>query len=113
MVTQDKESRDRPEYSLERIRALAAQGCVQYAGTRVEGDVMNLGYAPEDVHQCLQVLDGCHFHEAVRYPTTRHWLDVYRIRYPRPDGGVDPLYIKLKLNRDCVVIVLQSFHRDR
>ena len=113
MVSDNTERRDRPEYSLSRVRELAEWGSVDYATSAVQRDVENLAYAPEDVHRCLQTLEESQFCHAERYHDSRVWLDVYRIRYPAPTGDVDPLYLKLKLNRDCVTVLLFSFHRDR
>ncbi|MGB0721758.1 MAG: type II toxin-antitoxin system MqsR family toxin [Gammaproteobacteria bacterium] len=113
MVTPDSEKRETPEYSLERVRDLAERGSVQFAGSRVFRDVENLGYAPENVHDCLRKLDKQHFRHSIWYSKTKSWNDVYRLSFMAPSGDVDHLYIKLKLNRDCVVVVLQSFHRDR
>lgn len=112
MVT-PTERRDSPEYSLTRIRELAAEGCVRYLGRRVQRDVENLSYAPEDVHKCLQTLNNCHFHHAERYPPARPWFDVYLVPFTGPAGVLDELYVKLKLDRDCIYVELASFHRER
>jgi motility quorum-sensing regulator / GCU-specific mRNA interferase toxin len=80
MVT-ETERRDNPEYSLLRVRELAAQGHVRYLSGRVQRDVENLSYAPEDVHKCLQTLNNCHFHHAERYAQGKPWFDVYLLPY--------------------------------
>ena len=113
MVTSETETRNRPEYSLDRIHALARQGKVGHASRRVQWDVGNLGYAPEDVHRCLQSLRTCNFKHSERYGGSGHWLDVYHLVCTGPCDVADDLYVKLKLNRDCVVVILHSFHRDR
>ena len=113
MVIRDTERRARPEYSLDRIRELARDGKVSYGSSTVQRDVENLGYAPEDVHRCLEVLNSLHFSHAERYAKAGPWLDVYCVSCQGPRGHLDPLYIKLKLNRDCIVVVLGSFHRER
>lgn len=102
-----------PEYALTRIRDLARQRAVRYGGSSVQRDVENLGYSPDDVCNCLQLLNDCHFRGAVRYEPGGVWLDEYNISYPGPEGVIDELYVKLKLNRDCIVVILASFHRDR
>lgn len=107
------ERRSEAEYSLSRVCELAKQGCVRYGGRNVQRDIENLSYAPEDVQKCLQLLTDCHFHHAERYAPGGPWLDVYHVAYPGPTGVVDELYVKLKLDRDCILVVLASFHRER
>ena len=109
----DAERRAIAEYSVSRVCELAKQGCVHYLSRRVQQDVENLGYAPEDVHRCLQLLNDCHFKHAERYDAAGPWFDVYLVPYCGPTGVVDDLYVKLKLDRDCVVVNLASFHRER
>jgi len=112
-VGADPERRSSSEYSLEHIRSLAQRGMVRYGSRSVTRDVENLSYAPEDVHKCLQTLNACHFQHSLRYAPGSAWLDVYHLTYNAPTGDVDDLYIKLKLDRDCVVVILASFHRKR
>ena len=71
-----------------------------------------LSMPPEDVWTCLQALDKCHFRHAERYNNDGPWLDVYHIPFQGP-AGIDELYVKFKLNRDCIVVILHSFHRKR
>lgn len=114
MVTRNMDERKpTAEYSLRRIHELAAAGKVAYAGRIVERDIENLGYDPDYVARCLQTLNQCHFQESIRYGSTTPWMDVYRTKYPGPKGDLDDLYIKLKLDRDCVLISLNSFHLVR
>lgn len=112
MVT-EPERRTTAEYSVTRVRDLAAQGCVRYLSRTVQRDVENLSYAPEDVHGCLQTLTECHFHHAERYPGKPVWFDVYLIKYPGPAGAIDELYVKLKLDQSCIYVGMASFHRER
>lgn len=114
MVTKkDEERRDRPEYSLRRIREMAGQGKVRYLSARVTMDVENLGFTPDDVHECLGALEAKHFRGSVRYEGSRVWLDEYLISCSGQRDISDNLYIKLKLDRDCIWIYLASFHRER
>ena len=111
-MVSSKDRRNDPKYSLERVRELAARGAVRYVSRTVQHNVEDLEYAPEEVHLCLQTLDRCHFRHAERYSETGAWLDVYQISYRGPTG-IDELYVKLKLNRDCTVVILHSFHLKR
>jgi len=113
MVNQIAEERSSPQFSLTRIRELARGGCVRYAYARVTCDIENLGYSPDDVQQCLASLEERHFRRSIRYEEQNFWLDEYLITYDSPSGCTDNLYIKLKLNRDCILILLSSFHRER
>jgi hypothetical protein len=79
VVTDKDEKRRNPEYSLQRVRELAAAGHVRYLSTTVERDVENLEFVPNDVHRCLAGLEERHFHQSIRYTGKRYWLDVYRI----------------------------------
>jgi len=112
MVMEEEERRQRPEYSLDRVRELAREGRVSYGSSRVTRHVENLEYAPEDVHRCLACLEPSHYRGSVRYEGTGPWLDEYLITFIGPRGCTDDLYIKLKLNRDCILIVLASFHPE-
>jgi hypothetical protein len=112
MVTQWMEKRDRPESSLERIHELAAQQEVAYGSTRVQRHIDNLGYSLEAVCECLRCLTPGHFQHSVRYSANGPWQDVYLITYRSPSNHDDDLYIKLKLTRDCICVVLCSFHSE-
>ena len=111
MVSVKEERRSNKEYSLNRIRELAEQGQVDYMFRRVTRHVENLGYSPDDVHKCLSCLGEENYRGTVRYDG-KLWLDEYLISYIGPTGHTDELYIKLKLNRDCIVIQLASFHPE-
>lgn len=106
------EKRDKPEWSLTRIHDLAAQQAISYASSRVQRDTSNLGYSVESVCKCLSSLSADHFQHSVRYSDSEPWLDVYLVKYRGPTDQDDPVYIKLKLNRDCILIVLCSFHLE-
>lgn len=113
MVTQKPLRRDTPAYALSRVRELAAEEAVSYASSRVQHDADGLGYSFEAVCQCLSQLEENDFHHSEQYADSRIWLDVYLIRYEAPNGAIDDLYIKLKLNKNCICVVLCSFHRER
>ena len=112
MVTKWMEKRAKPECSLPRIRELAAEQAVSYGSSRVQKHTENLGYSFEAVCECLARLLPEHFHHAERYSPTGPWLDVYLVSYRGPTTQHDPLYIKLKLDRDCVYVIVCSFHLE-
>jgi Motility quorum-sensing regulator, toxin of MqsA len=112
MVTPCTERRDKSEWSLSRIHELAAAQAIIYSSSRVQNTTSNLGYGIEAVCECLLKLTPGHFQHSVLYPDSKYWLDVYCIRYRGPTDQDDPLYIKLRLNRDCIQIVLCSFHLE-
>lgn len=112
MVTGFTETKDRVEYSLNRVQELAAQQSVAYVGN-TERDVANLDYKLMDVCACLQSLTSAQFRHSERYSETGSWRDVYHISYKGPCHGVDDLYIKLRLDRDCIYVYLDSFHLQR
>jgi hypothetical protein len=112
MVTLYVEKRRKAEWSLDRIHELAAQQSINYASSRVQNTTGNLGYSVEAVCECLSKLTSNDFQHAVRYGESDPWLDVYQIKYLGPTAYEDSLYIKLRLNRDCILIVLCSFHLE-
>lgn len=112
MVIGKDETRNDREYSLDRIRELAKSGCVRYLSTRVQQDIENLEFSPNDVHQCLERLEDRHYQKSIKYVDRKHWLDIYHITCQGQTDNQDNLYIKLKLNRDCIWIELASFHKE-
>lgn len=119
MVNRLADRRDTPVYDLDRVRELAGKGLVTFAGkkkeagTKVEQNAEDLGYSPDDVFACIASLQPGEFDESLLYPDEKFWQDVYKCRRTAPGGEVDDLYIKLKLTRNAVTVVLQSFHRER
>lgn len=103
--------RDYCRYSLARIIELAKQGKVRYLSTTVEHQAEDLSFSPEDVHMCLASLTEDHFHHSVKYASQKSWMDIYYIECRGQSHHQDQLYIKLKLNRDCIWIYLASFHQ--
>jgi hypothetical protein len=112
MVTKWMETRATPESSLDRIRELAAQQAVEYGSSRVQMHTDNLGYTFEAVCECLEHLRPEHFRRSVRYSPCGPWLDEYLMTHRGPTAQDDALYIKLKLDRDCVWIIVCSFHLE-
>lgn len=104
------EKRDAPEYSLDAIRRLAESGHVEYRGKKIRRDVAELRFNLDDVLDCLQKLQSHHFAHSIWYESFSLWHDVYKPRYRARDSRTIDLYIKLRLNRNCVVIQLCSFH---
>lgn len=113
MVNEREQYQDFPAYSLDRIHELARSRLVVYGSNRVTVDAENLGYSLEDICRCLAILQPGQFFRAERYGETDKWLDIYCCTYPSPSGAIDDLYIKLKLTKSCVSVVLHSFHRER
>ena len=111
MVSEDLKKRSSKEFSLGRIHELAGNGKINYGNSDVQRDIENLGYSPEQVGECLGLLRTEHYRESIHYGDRKGWLDIYCISFSA-GKHVDDLYIKLKLNRDCIMIVLSSFHRE-
>jgi hypothetical protein len=113
MVTQNSTSkRQHPEFSLNRIKELATKGKVNYGSRDVHRDVVNLSYSFTDVCNCLCELDESNYIESICYEKYSGWFDVYHSAWQLAEQPSDPLYLKLKLDRDCTTIVLASFHRE-
>lgn len=113
MVTSSPERKAHAEYSLSRVRALAAREAVRYVGTRVQLDVDALGYGLADVCACLMSLREADFAHSERYAIGGKWHDVFRVAWGLPGKRPDLLYLKLRLDDDVVVIELCSFHLSR
>lgn len=113
MVSSEGKRRLEVEYSLQRVRELAARGNVVFASSTVKRDAANLGYSHDDVCACLQCLTPTNYDHSEQYSDRGPWHDIYLLPYRSAEGYIDPLYIKLKLNRDCVAVLLCSFHRSR
>ena len=77
---------------------------------KIPRDVAQLRFNLDDVLDCLQKLQSHHFAHSIWYESFPRWHDVYKPVYRARDGRTINLYIKLRLNRDCVVIQLCSFH---
>lgn len=106
------ERRAGAEYSLDHIRRLAEFGSVELRGKRLRCHLAELNYELGDVCQCLVSLQKHHFSHSERYENFPKWHDVYKIRHCGRDGLTHDMYIKLRLDRDCIVIDLCSFHPE-
>jgi Motility quorum-sensing regulator, toxin of MqsA len=104
MVTLDDEKRYGAACNLDVVKALAAQGCVIYYSPQVQKDIVVLGFEDEDVCARLCMLQPSNYAHSVRYAGLDLWFDVYLI------AG---LYVKFKLDRKCLNVVLHSFHPER
>jgi hypothetical protein len=118
MVTPDPKRQDKESCSLQRVQELAAQGAVIYASETVQRDVDTLQYDFEDVCATLRMLSPEDFHHAELYEDAKQWVDVYKVKvqFQRSSDSkvyIDALYVKFKLNRNCVLVVVHSFHEHR
>lgn len=106
------EKRNAPEYSLEGVYRAAAIGQVYYTSTRVQRHVDDLCLTDGEVWELLSQLRPEHFDCSIRYEQFRKWHDVYLLPHPVPANPSERLYIKFRLDRDCVWIELCSFHPE-
>jgi hypothetical protein len=104
MVTDEEERRKGESCNLDTVKALAAQGLISYVGTKILRDVEELGLDDDGVCSRLCSLQPSHYDHSIRYKPFDLWLDVYLM------AG---LYVKFKLDRKCLTVVLHSFHPER
>jgi hypothetical protein len=104
MVTDGEERRRVATCNLDTVKALAAQGSVTYFGGNIQKDIDELGLDDEGVCARLCSLQPSHYDHSIRYGAFELWLDVYLI------AG---LYVKFKLDKDCLSVALHSFHPER
>jgi len=115
MVSEFPRRRKTSEYSLNAVHRLAANGKVAYGSNDVQKDIDNLRFSLDDVCNCLQSLSVEDYKQSVNYDDHKGWLDVYLCKWSlskNSSANTEKLYIKLKLNRDCITIVLASFHPE-
>jgi hypothetical protein len=110
-MEQKHERKSSPEYSLTRVKELARSESVQLT-QRSTRDSQDLGYSFEQVCECLAELERADFEHSVRYEGTTVWLDVYKMRNRTSTSRLDDLYIKIRLNRDCITVTVCSFHTE-
>jgi len=108
MVTQWLDRKDTPDVSLELVKRLAASEAVQFEGFQVQIDTQNLGLGVEAVCDCLQELKAEDFRQSERYTERGPWHDVYLIYW-----RLMPLYVKFKVTKNCLILLVCSFHRER
>ncbi len=99
-----------PAYELLRVRQLAAEKRVHFAGMRVFDDTSELGLELDDVCTCLGTLSDQHFKESIQYEDLPSWHDVYLVNMTVPSGDCYDMYIKFKMFGSCLVLLLCSFH---
>ncbi|HET7370999.1 MAG TPA: type II toxin-antitoxin system MqsR family toxin [Gammaproteobacteria bacterium] len=112
MVSPAVETKDEPDYSLDGVHRLAGFRQIAYAGKRVMRHVDELGFNLDDIGDCLASLQPLDFHRSERYTAKGRWHDVYLLRYRGSSGPTHDLYIKFRLNTECVLIDLCSFHPE-
>ena len=108
----EPERRDTAEYGLQLVRRLANFQQVAYAGPRVYGHLVQLGYELGDACALLQQLEPEHFHQALRYSPRGPWHDVYLLPHPADDDPGQRLYIKFHVDGSCVTLTLCSMHPE-
>ncbi len=112
MVSPDEQRQHWPSHALDRVQELAREGKVKFTPA-VQRDTKNLDYPPDEVFDCLCSLQSGNFKTSIRYANSPLWHDVYTVDWRRENGTVDSLYIKLALAKNCLAVVLFSFHRPR
>lgn len=111
MVISTTQERKSSEYSLARIHELAKKGRIASGSRKVNNDILNLGYSVQDVCECLHNLRPQQYYKSEKHNDI--WHDVYKCKWSTPnlsENHYDDLYIKLKLDRDCVTVIISSFH---
>jgi hypothetical protein len=108
-MEQKHERRDSPTYSLTRLKELGKAESVHLT-QRSTRESQDLGYSFEQVCECLAELEPQDFDQSILYESTPFWLDVYKMRNATTASRVDDLYIKIRLNRDCILVTVCSFH---
>jgi hypothetical protein len=86
-----------------RVRALAAQGKVRFTA-KAYHELSSLGLDATDACEALGHLKASDFNDRIASLIGGEWMYVFK-----PFVGDAPLYVKLILRNDCVVI---SFHDD-
>jgi hypothetical protein len=106
------ETRNECEYSLEGVRRLAGFQQVRFMSRRIQRHVDALGFGLEEVCVRLSSLCEANFHHSERYADDQRWHDVYLLPHPAAANLNERIYIKFRLDRDCVWIELCSFHPE-
>jgi hypothetical protein len=88
---------------LSRVHALAATGRVRLT-YKAQREMAAMGFSPEDVRDVLVSLAGDDSVGRTQSMTTGEWMYIFK-----PGVGEHPLYVKLILRLECVVV---SFHED-
>jgi hypothetical protein len=101
-----------PQYDLARVQALAMQQRVEYAGSKVGKDVDELGLTLANVCDCICMLERSNFRHSLTYRDTGVRLDVYHLTVRINSDQLCKLFIKLKHNKNCTVVIVGSFHEQ-
>jgi hypothetical protein len=97
-------------FDLREVQFAAKTSDMEYASTKVQNDIGNLGYTFEDVANCICQLTPENFHTSHDYTNVK--CDAYKIQYKLADSDrEDDLYIKLRLiGKKTLLLDLMSFH---
>lgn len=106
------ETKDASEYSLEAVHRLADFQQVRFMYRRIQRHLDMLGYEMDEVCARLSNLCESNFVHSERYVDDKRWHDVYFLPHPVPGNAYERLYIKFRVDRDCVWIELCSFHPE-
>ena len=61
---------------------------------------------------CARPAPESHASAVERAACKQHAEDVYKMRNKTSRSRIDDLYIKIRLNRDCITITVHSFHTE-
>lgn len=106
------ETKDECEYSLDAVARLARLQQVRFMYRRIQRHLDNLGYGVDEVCVRLGALRQVDFHRSERYKNDMRWHDVYVLPQPVSANARERLYIKFRIDPDCVWIELCSFHPE-
>ncbi len=99
-----------PQFDLADVIFAAKTSNMEYASTKVQLDIGNLGYTFEDVADCICQLTSQNFHASHEYENAK--CDAYKTQYTLlGNDSEDNIYIKLRLiGNKTLMLDLKSFH---